>query len=185
MPETLSPRYSAAAIALHWLSAALIVANLLLGISMVPLPLSPRKFHWYAWHKWIGVSVFLLAWARLLWRWARPAPPFTGMAAWQMRAARWTHALLYLLMIAVPLSGWIYSSSTGVQVVYLGLVPLPDLVAKDRVLAATLKVVHVALNVALVTLIAAHVAAALKHHFIDRDNVLARMWPWLKKESIG
>ena len=177
MPETLSPRYTAAAIALHWLSAALIVANLLLGISMVPLPLSPRKFHWYAWHKWIGVSVFLLAWVRLLWRRARPAPPFTGMPAWQLRAARWTHALLYLLMIAVPLSGWIYSSSTGVQVVYLGLVPLPDLVPKDRELARALLALHLTLNFALFSLVCVHTAAALKHHFIDRDTVLTRMLP--------
>jgi cytochrome b561 len=78
-------------------------------------------------------------------------------------------------------SGWIYSSSTGVSVVYLGLVPLPDLVAKDKALAAVLKAVHITLNLGLVALVAVHVGAALKHHLVDRDGVLPRMLPFLRR----
>ena len=82
------------------------------------------------------------------------------MPAWQRRAASIVHGLLYALMLAIPVSGWIYSSSTGISVVYLGLFPLPDLVGKDKALAETLKAVHVALNFALAALVFVHVGAA-------------------------
>ncbi|HEX8012202.1 MAG TPA: cytochrome b [Casimicrobiaceae bacterium] len=170
-------RYSGAAIALHWLTAALIVANLLLGLSMVPLPISPRKLQWYLWHKSIGISVFLLTWARLSWRWVHPPPPPVAMPDWQRRAARLAHLLLYALLLLIPISGWLYSSATGVQVVYLGLLPLPDLVPKNKALAAVLKATHVTLNFTLFGLVCVHAAAALKHHFVDRDSVLTRMLP--------
>lgn len=176
-----APAYSRTAIALHWLAAALIVANLGLGVSMVELPLSPLKLRLFGWHKTIGLTVLLVAAARLAWRYANPPPPPVAMPEWQRRAAAAAHAALYVLMLAVPLSGWIYSSSTGVSVVYLGLVALPDLVAKDKALAAVLKVVHVTLNLGLVSLIGVHAGAALKHHFVDRDPVLRRMLPFLRR----
>ena len=175
-------RYGAAAIALHWVTAVLIVANLLLGLSMVALSFSPRKLQWYQWHKWVGVTVFLLTCARLAWRAVHPAPPAVAMPRWQLRAAAASHVALYALLFLVPLSGWLYSSATGVQVVYLGLVPLPDLVAKDRALGDVLKTVHVTLNVALFSLVALHAAAALRHHFIERDAVLSRMLPLPRSE---
>jgi cytochrome b561 len=166
--------------ALHWITAALILVNLLLGVSMVQLPISPRKLNWYLWHKSIGATVFVLTSLRLAWRAWRPHPAPVPMPPWQQRAARVSHASLYALMLLIPLSGWLYSSATGVQVLYLGLVPLPNLLPKDRTLAAVLRVVHVSLNVLLVTVVAIHVAAALKHHFVDRDGVLARMLPVLR-----
>src|SRR5436190_23618462 len=125
-------RYSGAAITLHWLTAVLIVANLALGLSMVPLPISPRKLQWYAWHKWIGITVFLLTSARLLWRQVRPPPPQVAMPEWQRRAALAAPRPRYALLLLIPISGWLYSSATGVQVVYLGLVPLPDLVPPNK-----------------------------------------------------
>jgi cytochrome b561 len=170
-------RYGAGAIALHWLTAALIIANLALGLSMVPLPISPRKLQWYAWHKWIGITVFLLTCLRLAWRSARPAPPPVAMPEWQRRAAVASHALLYALLLAIPVSGWLYSSATGVQVVYLGLVPLPDLVPTDKPLAAVLRATHLTLNFTLFALVIVHSAAALKHHFVDHDPALMRMLP--------
>ena len=176
-----APGYTRTAIALHWLAAALIVGNLTLGVSMVGLPLSPLKLRLFAWHKWIGITVFVVASVRLGWRHANPPPAPVAMPEWQRRAAAATHAALYLLMLAIPLSGWIYSSSTGVSVVYLGLVPLPDLVPKDKALAAVLKAVHVTLNVGLVTLVVVHVGAALRHHLVDRDAVLPRMLPFLRR----
>ena len=170
-------RYSAAAIVLHWLTALLVVAGFTLGLSMVGLPLSRQKLQWYAWHKWIGITIWLLTWGRLAWRWRHRAPPMELMPAWQQRAAVATHALLYALLVAIPLSGWLYSSATGVQVVYLGLLPLPDLVPKDKAMADVLRGVHVTLNFTLLALVCIHGAAALKHHFVDRDAVLIRMLP--------
>lgn len=171
-------RYGPVAVALHWLTALLIVANLALGLSMVPLPLSPRKLQWYQWHKWIGITVFLVASVRLAWRIAHPVASM-AMPEWQRRAAAAVHVALYVLLFAVPLSGWIYSSATGIQVVYLGWLPLPDLVDKDRTLAAMLRVTHVSLVAILTLLVVAHAGAALKHHLLDRDGVLARMVPGL------
>ena len=99
------------------------------------------------------------------------------MPSWQVTASRATHAALYALMLAIPISGWIYSSATGISVVYLGLVPLPDLIPKDREVAKTLLIVHKSLNYLLAAVVTMHVAAALKHQFVDRDGVLDRMLP--------
>jgi cytochrome b561 len=176
-------RYTRAAIALHWLTAILIVANLLLGISMVRLPISPRKLTWYLWHKSIGITIFALTSGRLAWRAVHRPPPPVAMPAWQRRAAAVSHALLYVLLFVTPISGWIYSSATGVQVVYLGTFPLPNLVPRDKALADVLRVVHISLNSLLFTVICVHVAAALKHHFVDRDTVLTRMLPILRRNA--
>jgi cytochrome b561 len=170
-------RYGATAIALHWLTALLVVAGFTLGLSMVGLPFSRQKLQWYAWHKWIGITIWLLTCGRLAWRWTHGTPPMEPMPRWQQRAAVVTHALLYALLVAIPLSGWLYSSATGVQVVYLGLLPLPDLVPKDKAMADVLRSVHVTLNFTLLALVCIHGAAALKHHFVDRDAVLTRMLP--------
>jgi len=178
-------RYSGAAIALHWLTAVLIVANLALGLSMVPLPINPRKLQWYAWHKWIGITVFLITCLRLAWRSAQPSPAPVAMPEWQRRAAVVSHVLLYVLLLAIPVSGWLYSSATGVQVVYLGLVPLPDLVPNDKALAGVLRATHLTLNFTLLALVIVHSAAALKHHFVDHDPALMRMLPRTRPKGIG
>ena len=173
-------RYNRIAIALHWIIAALILANLALGLSMVPMRISPTKLHAYIWHKSIGTTVFLLTSLRLGWRALHPHPAPVPMPAWQTRAARWSHVTLYVLLLVIPLSGWLYSSATGVQVVYLGLVPLPNLVPKDKALGDALRLVHVGLNTAMVLLVVVHIAAAIKHQWVDRDGTLARMLPFLR-----
>jgi cytochrome b561 len=183
MKVSASASYTRTAITLHWLAAALILCNFLLGPWMVDLPISPQKLRLYAWHKWIGITIFLLVLVRLAWRRRHPPPPPVAMPDWQRRAAGAAHALLYVLMLLIPLSGWVYSSATGVQVVYLGLVPLPDLVAKDKALAAILKAVHAVLNLSLLALVFVHAGAAVKHHVVDRDVVLARMVPFLSRDQ--
>lgn len=170
-------RYGTVAIALHWLTALLLVGGFTLGLSMVGLPFSRQKLQWYAWHKWIGITIWLLTCGRLAWRWTHSAPPMEIMPFWQQRAAIVTHALLYALLVVIPLSGWLYSSATGVQVVYLGLIPLRDLVSKDKAMADVLRTVHLMLNFTLLALVCIHGAAAIKHHFVDRDAVLTRMLP--------
>ncbi|MFO1415206.1 MAG: cytochrome b [Burkholderiales bacterium] len=175
----MTDRYGPVAMSLHWFGAALVLAGFAAGLYMTGLAFSPAKLRWYGWHKWIGVTVFLVAAARLAWRRRVPPPPLPAATpAWQRRAAHATHGALYALMLAVPLSGWLYSSATGVSVVYLSLVPLPNLVAKDKALADTLLVVHQSLNATLALLVVLHVAAALRHQWVDRDGLLFRMLPW-------
>jgi cytochrome b561 len=171
-----SAHYTRTAIALHWLAAALILANLAFGLYLAGLPLSPAKLHYLPWHKWIGVTVLLLSAARLAWRQGHPAPALpASMGETEQRLARLSHALLYVLFFAAPLTGWLFSSAAGIKTVYLGLVPLPDLLPKDKALAAVLRAAHQWINYSMAGVIAVHVAAALKHHFHDRDDVLRRM----------
>jgi cytochrome b561 len=169
--------WPAVTVGLHWLAATLIVAGFGLGLSMVDLPFSPTRLKWFSWHKWIGITVSTLVLLRLLARVLWPAPAPLPMPRWQTWAARCVHVLLYLLMLVLPLSGWLYSSAKGVTTVYLGLLPLPDLVGKDEALAATLKTGHYWLAMTLAAAVAAHVCAAFVHHWIDGDDTLRRMLP--------
>lgn len=171
--------YTTTAKILHWLIALLIVAAFTMGLVMVDIPgFTPTKLKYFSWHKWLGVTVLALAAIRLLWR-LRNRPPAhpAGMPAWQLKAADYTHVLLYVLMFAVPLSGYLYTTAAGVPVVYLGLFPIPAAFEADTALKALLKPVHYWLNMGLAALVFMHVAAALKHHFVDRDEVLKRMLP--------
>lgn len=172
-------RYTKTAISLHWLIALLIVAAFGLGLVMTDIPgITPTKLKYYSWHKWLGVTVFALACARLLWRRVNaPPPPPANMPAWQVKAADATHIALYVLLFAVPLSGYFYSLAAGVPVVYLGVLPLPVLIGPDPELKPILKTVHYVLTMTLAAGVLVHAAAALKHHFIDRDDVLKRMLP--------
>ena len=173
--------YTNTAIALHWLVFVLIACGFTLAVYMVGLPLSPQKLKYFSWHKWIGVTVFLLAVVRLAWRLTHTAPALPAtMPPWQRRAAAANLVALYALILVIPPTGWLYSSATGVPTVYLGLVQLPDLLAKDKELAEQLKLVHVTLNFTMLALVIVHAAAALKHHFVDRDDVLRRMLPFVK-----
>jgi len=171
--------YTKTAKTLHWLIAVLIVAAFTMGLVMVDIPgFTPTKLKYFSWHKWLGVTVLALAALRLLWR-HRNRPPThpVGMPVWQVKAADYTHVLLYVLMFAVPLSGYLYTTAAGVPVVYLGLFPIPAAFEADTALKALLKPVHYWLNMGLAALVFMHVAAALKHHFVDRDDVLKRMLP--------
>jgi cytochrome b561 len=179
-------RYTATAIGLHWLVAVLIACSAVLALYMVGLPLSPAKLKLYSWHKWIGVSIFLVAVLRVAWRLTHPAPDMPpAVPRWQRAAAAASHLLLYALIIVIPLSGWLMSSALGVQTVYFGVLPLPDLLAKNKALGEELKLVHLALNCTLAAVVAIHVAAALRHHFVDRDDVLHRMLPLVGPRSKG
>lgn len=181
MSTAASARYTKTAIALHWLIFVLIACGFTLAVYMTGLQLSPQKLKYFSWHKWIGVTVFVLAVVRLAWRLTHPAPGLPAtMPLWQQRAAVVNLVALYVLILVIPPTGWLYSSATGVPTVYLGLVQLPDLLAKDKALAEQLKLVHVTLNYTMLTLVIIHAAAALKHHFVDRDDVFKRMLPCVK-----
>lgn len=181
MPNATPARYTSTAVALHWLMFGLIASGFALAVYMTGLPPSPQKLKYFSWHKWIGITVFMLVIARLAWRLTHPAPALPAMMpAWQQRAAALTHAALYALVLVIPPTGWLYSSASGVPTVFLGLFQLPDLLAEDKALAGQLKLVHAALNYTMLTLVVIHIAAALKHHLVDRDDVLRRMLPFIR-----
>ena len=176
----MNDRYTRTAVTLHWLIALLISAALPLGLYMHDLPLSPHKLRMYSYHKWIGVTVFLFSVIRLTWRAThRPPPMPETMRNWEKIVAESVHFLLYALIFIIPISGWLMSSAMGFQTVWFGVLPLPDLVGKNKVLADQLHEVHENLNYGMLLLLLAHVGGALKHHFIERDDVLVRMLPFL------
>ncbi|HXU92600.1 MAG TPA: cytochrome b [Gallionella sp.] len=176
--------YTRTAIGLHWLIALLIFSTFPLGLYMHDLPLSPLKLRLYSYHKWIGVSIFLLVVVRLSWRTTHRPPPLPGtMPGWERLAATSLHYLLYVLLFAIPLSGWLMSSAKGVQTVWFGVLPLPDLVAKNKELGDLLHEVHESLNFLMLGAVLAHIGAALKHHFLDHDDILARMLPFLRSKT--
>ncbi|MGN1057527.1 MAG: cytochrome b [Comamonas sp.] len=175
-------RYTLPAIALHWLLGLGLLALLGLGWYMAGLPFSPAKLKYYNWHKWAGISLLALSLLRLLWRIthrppALPSAMASAMPRWQRLAHHGVHHLLYALFFAVPLLGWAYSSASGFPVVLFGLWQLPNWVSADPALAEALQPLHMVAAYSLAALIALHIAAALKHQFIDRDGLLARMWP--------
>jgi len=175
-PRT-SPRYTTVAIVLHWFLAAAIVLGFLIGLQMSDAPVSPVRVRWINYHKWIGVTILGLSVLRLLWRFGHRPPTLPdSMLPWQRKAYQWVHRAMYLFFFIVPVAGWAYSCADGFHVVYLGLIRLPDLAPKDKALADLLIEVHATLAWTLAVLVGLHVAAALKHHFIDKDGLLRRMW---------
>lgn len=175
---TASYGYNATAKTLHWLIATIMLGLIGLGFYMHNLPISPGKLKMYSWHKWAGVTVFLLATVRLAWRTLYPPPKLPSeMSKLLKMAAYYCHVSLYFLMFAIPLSGWLMSSAKGFKTVWFGVLPLPDLLHPNRQLGEALFNLHLTLNVILIMLLFAHVAAVLKHHIIDRDEVLSRMLP--------
>jgi cytochrome b561 len=177
MPAPDPTRYTPTAIALHWLLALALLGSFGVGLTMTELPLSPLRLKLTNWHKWAGITILALSVVRLVWRLTHRPPADVPMPAWQQRAAHWTHRALYALFFLVPLAGWAYSSAAGFPVVVFGLLPLPDLVPADKALAEAIKPLHKGLAWTLALLVLGHVAAALKHRWIDRDGLLARMWP--------
>ncbi len=173
--NTPSTRYGAVAIAFHWALALAIVGAFSMGVYMSDLPFSPQRLKYYNWHKWAGVTILALSALRLLWRLTHRPPADLPAPAWQRAAAHATHWGLYALFFAVPLVGWAYSSAAGFPIVWFGVLPLPDFVSPDKALAEAIKPWHGYLAYTLAALVLMHIAAALKHQFIDRDGLIGRM----------
>lgn len=163
---------------LHWLGVLLIVAVASIGLVMGDLERgTDLRKTMYGLHKSIGITVLALAVVRIAVRAATRAPDPLAGPAWQLRAARVSHVLLYTLLCAIPLSGWLLNSVAGQPLPWFGLVDLPALAAKNADLRAPVDIAHVVLFWTLVVLVAVHVLAALHHHVIRRDALLSRMWP--------
>ena len=175
-------RYSTVSLILHWLIAALVVTQvgLIWAHEATDGPIS-REFVQV--HKSVGLSILVLTLGRIGWRVANPAIPLPDvMRRWEKLLARATHVLFYAFLIAMPLVGWAASSAGGRDIIWFGLFEWPALpVGGGRDAARALMDLHELAAKGLYVLIALHVAGALKHHFVDRDNVLHRMIPWIPR----
>ncbi|MBN8727552.1 MAG: cytochrome b [Xanthomonadales bacterium] len=173
-------RWGSVAQSFHWIIVALILVQAAIGLYMVGLPKRPSIIPIYNFHKSLGLTILLLAVLRLAWRAVdrRPDMP-AGMSQAQALGARIGHVLLYGLLFAVPLSGWLFDSASNLRPLYWwGWLKLPHLVEADKAFAQTAQTLHVAIFWALAVVAAGHAAIALVHHFVNRDDVLRRMLPF-------
>ncbi len=174
LPGAVQQRYTRGAIWFHWTIAALIIANLVIGIFRDAFPPGSMGVH-----KAIGISVLFLSIARLVWRWTHARPPLaTHLRRWEVLLAELTHRAFYVLMIAVPLAGWLLVSASPKRrpLTFFGLFDIPYLpVARSAATDSLWQNAHEVLAFGILGLLALHVAGALKHQLIDRDRELARM----------
>lgn len=171
-----SPRYTRIAVALHWIVAMLLLAQLALGWWMLELPKSPPGLRagWFNVHKSIGIVLFMVVLLRLAWRTAHLAPGHDALPAWQRHAAQATHALLYACMLVLPLSGYLGSSFSGYPVRFFGIV-LPEWTAAWAAGKQFMSSLHFATVCVFMGLIALHTAAGLWHWLWRRDEIGSRM----------
>jgi cytochrome b561 len=172
------PRYSGIAMALHWLVALIVIGLLCVGLWMVGLEISRQKLVVYGWHKWFGLLVLTLVILRLAWRLTHRPPPLpSGLAPWEYRLAPIAHWGLYLLLLAMPISGWLMNSAAGQTVVWFGLLELPTWIDRDPDLLELFRGIHHWLSRGLIALVLLHVAAVVRHDVLRRDGILRRMLP--------
>lgn len=174
-------RWGSIAQLLHWIIVALVITQVILAGIADDLPLGMQKLAVLARHKSVGITILALAVVRLAWRWANPSPQLPStLKPYERVLARVTHAALYVLLIAMPLTGWMMSSARNFPVSWFNLVQLPDFVPRSEALYETMHETHEALALVLGLVVLLHVLGALKHHFIYKDDVLRRMLPFTK-----
>jgi cytochrome b561 len=179
--KNLADRWGGVSITLHWLTALMILGLVVVGFLMQELANSPTKIQVYGLHKSIGLTVLALTVLRLLWRLFAGVPaPVPGMPRWQVWASNVSHGALYLILLAMPLSGWLYNSASGFPLKWFGLFALPKLSGYDAEVKAFALAAHETLFLALAAIVTVHALAAFKHHHFDRDRTLVRMLPLLK-----
>lgn len=177
-------RYDGFAKLLHWLVALAVVGLLCVGWYMSDLKASPDKIRLYVTHKSVGLTVLALMVIRVLWRLGHQPPPLPDrLPSWQRAASKTSHLLLYLLLFVMPLSGWLMNSASGFPAKWFGLLKVPNLIARDKSALELWQNVHFYSAWFLMALIFVHIGAALKHHFIDRDNIMVRMLPFAGKPN--
>ena len=174
-----SSRWGPVASTLHWLTALAIVTLLVLGVVMTNYPMSTTKLKLFALHKSVGVTVLVVVWVRLVWRYfdRRPSWP-EAMGAAHRRAARGVHMALYALMVLVPLSGWLINAASGFPLNWFGLFAVPSLLTPDEALQGVAQSVHLAAVTILAVILLFHVAGALHQQLVRRNGLLRRMWLW-------
>lgn len=163
------------AILLHWIMAILLIALLALGLYMIRLPVTLEKLKLYGWHKEYGMLALMLVMLRSIWRISNCIPEL-ALPWWEVLAARTVHYIFYILMFVIPISGWLLTSVSGLPVSFFGAFVFPDLLSSSHAdLINLLKQIHKWASYGLIAAIVLHTLAALKHHFIDKDDILRRM----------
>lgn len=170
-------RYTTTSIVFHWIIAILTLTMIGLGSYMTDVPKgSPDRAFYFNLHKSIGVTTALLVLARLWWRAKNPPPPLpTSMPDWEIKAAKISHALLYMCLIVMPLSGFSASQFTKYGVIFFGLFKIPPMGSENKVIYDLLQGIHGVTAALLIALVVIHVLAAFKHLLINRDKVFQRM----------
>jgi len=178
-----STHYTAVAKLLHWVIAALIVTQFTLGWLADDLPIGLHKLALLARHKSFGMTILMLAVLRVVWRFTNRPPPLPpGMTLVERVLAKGTHIAFYVLLFAMPVTGWMMSSAKNYSVSWFGLFTWPNLISQSDDAFVFLQSTHEILSWALLSIVALHILAALKHHFWNKDDVLVRMLPFTKRE---
>ncbi len=156
----------------------MILAMFVLGWIAVNYPLSPAKIKLFVWHKTIGISILILVLLRIAWRLSNPTPVLPShMRSWERRLAHTSHALMYLVMAAMPLSGWVINSAANFPLKLYGLIRLPNIAPTDKAIQIQAELVHITLFWVFIALLLLHIGAAFWHHFVGRNEILLRMLP--------
>jgi cytochrome b561 len=177
-------RYNNVAIALHWVIAALVLAQIYVGWTFSDMARGPAQAQWFTWHKTLGVAILLLSIARLLWRLVNPPPRLPDtLPKWERTAARINHALFYVVLIGLPLTGWATISTgkgalTSTMTRLIGGIPWPFIPGLSQESHEGFATAHGVMILIIFLLIAVHVGAALKHQFIDKARIANRMPPF-------
>lgn len=180
VPQEPILRYSNVAVALHWLTAALLVAQVVIGFTFHRLlEQGPQRAEVFAWHKTLGAVILVIALIRLAYRLMNPPPPFPPeLPGWERVASVWTHRLFYFLLIVVPLTGLIAVSDRGPTTGLVGGIPLPTVPGISEATGDLSGEVHRFLVYGTLLLLVAHIVAPLWHRFMLRDRTTARMPPF-------
>ncbi len=168
-------RYGSVAIIFHWLMAVLLILLVAVGLYMTRIPVSLEKLKLYGWHKEWGLLALMLVMLRIVWRIGNTTPLLTNLPVWERLAAHALHWSFYVLMFTLPITGWMLTSAAGLPPSFFGLWVLPELVSPNPHLQNLLTEIHKWLSYALILAFCGHVGAALKHHFINKDDILKRI----------
>ncbi|MDQ2993876.1 MAG: cytochrome b [Pseudomonadota bacterium] len=170
-----SSRFGIIAILLHWTMAILIIGLLALGIYMTRIPVSMHKLQYYGWHKEFGILALMLAVVRITWRLSNPLPTHASLSRMESIAAHTVHWAFYFFMFALPLTGWLLTSTAGLPVGVFSWFVLPNLLADNENQRLLFTEIHSWLGWGLLATFCLHTTAALKHYFLNKDDILQRM----------
>jgi len=168
-------RFGIVTIFIHWVMALLLIVLTIIGLYMVNIPISAQKLKLFGWHKELGLLALFLVMFRIVWRLGNILPSLDSLNIFERFAAKTVHWLFYVFMFAIPITGWIVTSSAGLPASFFGLFVLPNIVATNNDTLELFQMIHMWLSYGLIALFCAHVGAALKHHFINKDDILRRM----------
>jgi cytochrome b561 len=173
-----STQFGSVAKFIHWTVALIIICLLFVGFFMGDLPNAPIKGQVYNLHKLFGLTILSLMILRLLWRWSNPVPVLPNtMHTWERWLEKTVKFCLYAALFAMPITGWIFSTAAD-HAPHLGslMLPAPG-IGKSKAVAGLFSEMHTILGWTIIVLLCLHIAGALKHHFINKDNILRRMMP--------